>query len=376
MKENTIIIVSGLQRSGTSLMMQLLEESDLTVFKDEVRKADQDNPNGYYEHSAVTNLKQDSNFLKDCEGRGVKIYAARIPLLPKGYNYKVILMHRDLKSIMYSLLLIQKRKFPNTEPKIGTPFLFKLEAILKNSQRFINNQPNIELLNVNFEDLILDPSAEMEKVNEFLNNRLNANAKFEGIVNKEFIKADEISNTFRTDRAPIEIADLINEYVGDKVFCEIGIGEGDNLNSIKGAKKVFGIELNKIVAFRTKIKYPHLDVKIGNALDLLPDVTFDVCYMWIIYPICGEIINKILDLYPRTTIIFGFTYYYHLNENDPKFQQYIEHYPPQTDAKNWNNKINAHLDELKSQGHEVEVRQVNDKRSNEIFTVGIIEPNS
>jgi hypothetical protein len=43
-----IIIVSGLPRSGTSLMMQMLDNGGVLVVTDQIRSADTDNPKGYY----------------------------------------------------------------------------------------------------------------------------------------------------------------------------------------------------------------------------------------------------------------------------------------------------------------------------------------
>ena len=42
----------------------------------------------------------------------------------------------------------------------------------------------------------------------------------------------------RPDRSPIEIPEILKYYVKDKVFCEIGCGEGDLLRIFaKYAKK-------------------------------------------------------------------------------------------------------------------------------------------
>jgi len=52
-KENlaeTIIIVSGLPRSGTSMMIQILSAGGVEVLKDRKREADKDNPKGYFEY--------------------------------------------------------------------------------------------------------------------------------------------------------------------------------------------------------------------------------------------------------------------------------------------------------------------------------------
>jgi len=98
----TITIVSGLPRSGTSMMMQMLEAAGLEVATDAHRIADSDNPNGYYELDAVKRLREDSSFLKVVVGKVVKVVSPLILFLPPKYDYRVISMERDLDEIMAS----------------------------------------------------------------------------------------------------------------------------------------------------------------------------------------------------------------------------------------------------------------------------------
>ncbi|HLO14893.1 MAG TPA: hypothetical protein VK206_08690, partial [Anaerolineales bacterium] len=51
-----IIVVSGLPRSGTSMMMKMLAEGGVPIITDELRRADPDNPNGYFEFETVRQM--------------------------------------------------------------------------------------------------------------------------------------------------------------------------------------------------------------------------------------------------------------------------------------------------------------------------------
>jgi hypothetical protein len=106
----TITIVSGLPRSGTSMMMQMLEAAGLEVATDGHRIADSDNPNGYYELEAVKRLREDSSFLKSIVGQVVKVVSPLIPFLPPEYDYRVISMERDLDEIMASQRVMLDRQ--------------------------------------------------------------------------------------------------------------------------------------------------------------------------------------------------------------------------------------------------------------------------
>lgn len=97
-----ITVVSGLPRSGTSMMMQMVAAAGLELATDGHRAADSDNPNGYFELDAVKRLKEDSSFLKTIVGQVVKVVAPLIPYLPPEYDYRIISMGRDLGEVLAS----------------------------------------------------------------------------------------------------------------------------------------------------------------------------------------------------------------------------------------------------------------------------------
>jgi hypothetical protein len=99
--DSEIIVVSGLPRSGTSLMMQMLEAGGQTVLVDHVRKADSDNPEGYYEYEAVKDLsKGETVWLAEAQGKAVKVISALLEFLPVEYTYRVIFMRRRIPEIL------------------------------------------------------------------------------------------------------------------------------------------------------------------------------------------------------------------------------------------------------------------------------------
>src|SRR5215469_786300 len=97
-----IIIVSGLPRSGTSLMMQMLENGGVEVVKDEVRTADTDNPRGYYEFERVKKIKQDTSWLPGTRGKAFKMVSQLLYDLPPSERYRVLFMERDLDEMLLS----------------------------------------------------------------------------------------------------------------------------------------------------------------------------------------------------------------------------------------------------------------------------------
>src|SRR5262245_35974300 len=97
-----LTIVSGLPRSGTSMMMRMLETGGLPVLTDDVRTPDDDNPNGYYEFEAVKQTKQDDSWLQSSEGKAVKMVYRLLYDLPKDRSYKVLFMRRKMEEVLAS----------------------------------------------------------------------------------------------------------------------------------------------------------------------------------------------------------------------------------------------------------------------------------
>ena len=90
--DSEIIIVSGLPRSGTSLMMQMLAIGGVEVLTDHIRTADPDNPRGYYEFERVKRIKQDASWLPEARGKAVKMVSQLLYDLPTGEEYRILFM--------------------------------------------------------------------------------------------------------------------------------------------------------------------------------------------------------------------------------------------------------------------------------------------
>src|SRR5690348_9725375 len=97
-----ITIVSGLPRSGTSLMMQMLDKGGLEVVTDNIRIADRDNPRGYYEFEKVKTIKRDTSWLPQTRGKAFKMISQLLYDLPSSEKYRIIFMERDMDEMLVS----------------------------------------------------------------------------------------------------------------------------------------------------------------------------------------------------------------------------------------------------------------------------------
>ena len=94
MDRDVVTIVSGLPRSGTSMMMKMLEAGGIELLIDRVRVADADNPKGYYEFERVKQIETDQAWLPEAQGKAVKMISALLRHLPADCRYRIIFMER------------------------------------------------------------------------------------------------------------------------------------------------------------------------------------------------------------------------------------------------------------------------------------------
>lgn len=172
---NTVItVVSGLPRSGTSMMMKMLEAGGLPPVTDNLRTADEDNPKGYYEFERVKQLpKGDVAWLPDAQGKVVKVIAALLPSLPTTYRYRVIFMQRAMPEVLASQrqMLIRRGEDPD---KVPDDLLAKLfEKHLRQVNEWVGQQPNVERLDVNYNEMLKDPQPFIERIQAFLGSQLD-----------------------------------------------------------------------------------------------------------------------------------------------------------------------------------------------------------
>ena len=163
-----VIVVSGLPRSGTSMMMKMLAEGGVPVLTDEIRNADEDNPNGYYEFEAVKQLADGQfSWLASTNGKVVKIISALLEYLPGDHHYKVIFMERAIQEILASqqkMLSRRNEKSATDDAEMQKQFEQHLAAI----KYWLARQPNIEVIYVEYNKMIANPGEYSAKIAEFL----------------------------------------------------------------------------------------------------------------------------------------------------------------------------------------------------------------
>lgn len=168
-----ITIVSGLPRCGTSMMMRMLEAGGMEVLVDNIRKADEDNPKGYYEFEVVKKIREDASWLDGSGGKVFKMVSMLLYDLPSAKNYKVIFMQRELNEMLAS----QKKMLERNGKSVVNYDNGEMRRLYGNHlldiAKWVTNQSNMDVLYVNYNDTVQSPEETARRVNHFLGDSLN-----------------------------------------------------------------------------------------------------------------------------------------------------------------------------------------------------------
>ncbi len=179
-----VTVVSGLPRSGTSMMMRMLEAGGIPPLTDELREADKDNPKGYYEFERVKKLDEgDTDWVEEAQGKSVKVISALLKYLPTGYTYKLIFMRRKIEEILASQRQMLIRRGEPTDAVSDEELTELFRKHLAQIQAWIDGQPNVEVIYVSYNDVVENPREQLQRINHFLGDTLDV-AKMVDVVDQ------------------------------------------------------------------------------------------------------------------------------------------------------------------------------------------------
>jgi hypothetical protein len=179
--DNIITIVSGLPRCGTSVMMQMLEAGGMEVVVDNIREADEDNPRGYYEFEKVKQIKEDSSWLDSTRGKAFKMVSMLLYELPKDEHYKVIFMRRNMHEMLASQRRMLERSGRDKKDDNDEEMARLYGKHLNQIEKWLETQEHIDVIYVNYSDVIERPRENADSVNRFLGSRMRVEKMVEAV---------------------------------------------------------------------------------------------------------------------------------------------------------------------------------------------------
>ena len=170
-----ITIVSGLPRSGTSLMMQMLEAGGMTLLTDFERKPDADNPRGYCEWEPAKLLPKNPDLIDQAEGKAVKVISQLLLSVPTGRNYKLIFMERPLPEVLTSQDVMLRRR-GTTDAVDHAMMTDAFKAHLQELRAWLEERMDLAVHRVGYRKLVNEPLAHAKAVRDFLELDLDVEA--------------------------------------------------------------------------------------------------------------------------------------------------------------------------------------------------------
>jgi Sulfotransferase domain len=171
-----ITIVSGLPRSGTSLMMQMLAAGGMPVLCDGERVADTDNPRGYFEWERIKLLPQQPACIAEAENKAVKVISQLLFALPPGHHYRIIFMQRPLAEVVASQAEMIRRRETRGAALEPAALMAALELHLKQVANWLSARPDLSVCRLPYHELLAEPKATAARLAGFLNLPLDTEA--------------------------------------------------------------------------------------------------------------------------------------------------------------------------------------------------------
>ena len=180
-----IVVVSGLPRSGTSMMMKMLDAAGIPIMTDAIRTADIDNPKGYFEFERVKDLEKDPDrsWVRDARGKALKVISFLLKDLPDDNAYQIVFMRRDIDEVLAS----QNKMLEHRGEDDTTDDAIMAEAYrnhLASVRIMARKKPNWSIVEIRYDEAIRDPASVAQRVNEFLGGRFDVKRMVEAVDEK------------------------------------------------------------------------------------------------------------------------------------------------------------------------------------------------
>ena len=166
--DDPITIVSGLPRSGTSLMMQMLARAGVPLQHDRVRSADASNPRGYFEWERIKQLSKSPTLIAECEGKAVKVISSLLLSLPANFAFRVLFLERRLEDVQESQTRMMERLGTRGGDLPATQMVRALEMHRNQVYTWLQMREGVRMIKISYDALIARPEAEALRVCRFI----------------------------------------------------------------------------------------------------------------------------------------------------------------------------------------------------------------
>lgn len=168
------IIVSGLPRSGTSMLMRILQAGGIPLLTDGKRPPDQSNRFGYFEFDPVKKSASDIGWFEQARGKAVKVIAPLLHFLPPDAPVRLLVIHRPLAQVMASQQAMLARTSTHSPSKIEAPILPSIFAkLMFGLPRLFQQRPHWQILHISYELMLHNPCDQCRRIATFLGDEFD-----------------------------------------------------------------------------------------------------------------------------------------------------------------------------------------------------------
>ena len=171
----TVVVVTGIPRSGTSMIMQMLQAGGLSLMIDNKRSKDENNPKGYFEFEPVKQLVKDNRFLEETKGKGIKIIPQFLRYLDAELSYRIIFIIRDINEVVASQEKMLSKDNNKDTNQSASDLKRAFDKQINQTMAFLNNYSRLPVLYISHRQCIEKPIEIAENINEFLGGYLDIN---------------------------------------------------------------------------------------------------------------------------------------------------------------------------------------------------------
>lgn len=173
--DEDVFVVSGLPRSGTSMLMQMLDAGGMDILTDRMREADEDNPKGYFEFEAAKKLLREQGWVAEARGKALKVVAPLVSSLPAGSNYRVLLIERDYGEILASQakMIVRRGESVEDSPERRERLRREFARLMAQTKTMLRSREGVRLLVLRHEEILRDPAAAALAIDRFAGGGLD-----------------------------------------------------------------------------------------------------------------------------------------------------------------------------------------------------------
>ena len=158
------------------MMMRTLEAGGVPALTDEIRTANTDNPNGYYEFEPVKRTRENASWVDGAYDRAVKMVYLLLYDLPDSHTYRVVFMKRNLEEVIASQNKMLARDGQAGGQIDDQKMIGLFAGHLAKVEQWLAGKDNFQVLDVDFGDVLSNPGPQMARIAEFLGGGLDTDA--------------------------------------------------------------------------------------------------------------------------------------------------------------------------------------------------------